>query len=83
MESAEAQVRYAIFTTVVKTEERFRDIHVSGVGGDVVKRRESIGWYVHLQGSYEALHLGFEKPAFAHGDKIKITFERIDDAKVS
>lgn len=32
-----------------------------------------------LEGSYEALHIGFEKPAFHVGDRVKITMEKVND----
>lgn len=79
--SPDFRTRYVINTKVVKVEEKFDTIHVSGFGANVVQRQESKGWFVYLQGSYEALHLGYEKPAFAHGDAVRITFEKMDNAK--
>ena len=32
----------------------------------------SIGWFLSLQGSYESLHLGHEKPDLVVGQKIEI-----------
>ncbi len=38
---------------------------------DLVSR----GWFVHLSGSYEAIHVGDEKPAFEVGQPVTITLE--------
>jgi hypothetical protein len=54
-----------------------------------VKRLEAIGpepntqWFAQFEGSWESLCFGAEHPQFSVGDKIKITFERIDDAQPS
>lgn len=40
-----------------------------------------IGWFVLFNGSRERLFFGTEEPSFNKGDKVKITFERIDDAQ--
>jgi hypothetical protein len=39
------------------------------------------GWFVHFEGSHESIFLGQERPKFNPGDTVRITFERISDAK--
>jgi hypothetical protein len=45
-----------------------------------VNRVEKVGevWYANFLGSWESIAFGEEKP-FEVGDKVKITFERIED----
>lgn len=80
MESAETpvKVRYAITTTVVRVYERTKEVYLGGIGKEAVFREESLGWFVHLFGSDESIFLGTEKPDFEAGDKIKITFEKVE-----
>jgi hypothetical protein len=68
------------FTTRVKSVSRRttqRYIPGSGLGKDARFRELDLGWYVHLDGSQEALHLGAEQPELAPGDSIKVTLERL------
>lgn len=69
--------RYAVWTKVVRVEERFKTEYVSGSGADVVNRQRSLGWFVQFLGSYEMLFLGLEKPdGLETGDTVKITVEK-------
>lgn len=78
MEPTQAPItRYVVHSTVLKVEERKAKLYVSGVGGDAIFNEVSRGWFVWLDGSFEAIHLGLEKPEFEKGDKVKVTFERI------
>ncbi len=85
MEPAQEPVRlvYSVYTTVLKVEEQFRSVYQSGYGSGAIFAAETKGWFMHLNGSYEAIHMGFEEPKFKQGDKIRVTFERIEDAKPS
>lgn len=78
MESAQAKVRYVIPTKVVAVEERFKDVYVSGFGDKAVFERRSLGHFAFLRGSYEALHVGYEKPDLKPGDEIKISIEKVE-----
>lgn len=65
----------------VKVQEKIEQVHVSGVGPDTVFKEVSRGWFMYLVGSWEGLYVGEVKPAFAHGDTVRITFEKVEDAK--
>lgn len=72
---------YVINSTVDVVEERFHNVHIDGFGKDATYRRESTGWWVSFEGSGESLFFGDTKPELDVGDKVKITFERIINAK--
>lgn len=36
------------------------------------------GYFVHFIGSWESIFLGVEDPGLQVGEKVKITFERVD-----
>lgn len=67
---------YIIRTKVTKVDELFEQIHVSGVGKEAVFKKQSRGWFLLLEGSHEALHVGFEKPTFNPGDKVEIVIRK-------
>ena len=69
--------RIAVYSTVLKVENRVTSKWSHGVGDKAVFVDESIGFYVLLEGSHEAIHVGFEPPGFATGDRVKITFEKV------
>jgi hypothetical protein len=71
-------IRYVVHSTVVKVEERFTRDYVDGIGDNARFTERSLGWYVYLQGSYEALHVGASKPAWAFRDRVKITIEKVN-----
>jgi len=68
---------YSLSTTVLSVEEGFKTHHISGSGPDAVFEKESLGWFVHFEGSYEAIYLGDSRPNFNPGDKVKVTFEKV------
>lgn len=67
---------YVIRTKVNEVNEVFRQEHVSGSGNAAIFRSVSRGWFLLLEGSYEALHVGFEKPVFEAGDEVEIIVRR-------
>lgn len=79
MESAEAPVRHRIvvFSKVRNLEEAFERRWDGGTGPNAIFRNHSLGWYLYLEGSYEAIYVGDTKPPFNVGDKIKISFEKV------
>lgn len=77
MESLKTKVKYTIETTVLSVKEAKQRNWVSGTGADAQFEEASKGWYVHLDGSFEGLYLGVEKPELNPGDKIRITLEKI------
>ena len=41
-------------------------------------RRDQInGWYMQLEGSWESLYAGMEKPDFAVGERVKVKIEKM------
>lgn len=78
MESIEApvKVRYIINTKVANIEEEFVPTYISGIGKDALFENRSKGWFAYFEGSYEAIHVGAEKPELAKGDRVRITIER-------
>jgi len=81
MESPESKVvnlsvSYVIRTTVLEVKEVFRKEHVSGAGPEAVFRDVSRGWFLLLEDSYEAIHVGHEKPGLAPGDQIEILIRK-------
>jgi hypothetical protein len=76
MESAQAQVRYVTYTKVTEVTFRQRQSYKDGVGAAATFEEIPLGWFVYMEGSYEALHVGMDKPDLEPGDKIKITVEK-------
>lgn len=71
------RMRYIINSTVRGVTEEFYEKYISGFGDSAVFERTSKGWFIFLSGSYEKLHLGFDKPDIKVGDKVKITIEKV------
>lgn len=69
-------VRYVIPTKIVDVEEHFVPTYISGIGADALFENRSKGWFIYLEGSYEAIHVGKDKPELVKGDRVKITIER-------
>lgn len=82
MEPAKAtvipRIRWVINATVTNVEEHFVPVYLGGVGDNAKFEDRSRGWFVYLQGSHEALHVGMEKPNLEKGDKVRITLEKIN-----
>lgn len=74
---------YVLHSTVVEVREHFKTTHVEGTGKDATFSNHSLGWYVLFEGSGECLYFGESRPELNEGDKVKITFERIGNAKLS
>lgn len=77
MEPPKTKINYVFNVRIAALNEEFYQKWVSGVGPDAVFEPVSKGWFMLLEGSKEAIHLGFEEPHFKTGDMIKVTFERI------
>jgi hypothetical protein len=58
-----------------RIEERFREKWLSGHGDTSKFEKISIGWFIHLEGSWESLFIGYEKPDLNVGDNVIITIE--------
>ena len=75
------KTRIKFYSTVEDVAERFRSEYVSGKYPDAIFRSVSMGWFLHLEGSYEALGLGPDKPDFQVGDKVEIIIQKTDDRR--
>ena len=58
----------AFSAKVVKVEQRFKRNYVNGVGKEAQFTEETLGWFVALAGSHEALRCGDTKPNISKGD---------------
>jgi hypothetical protein len=76
-ELAPLPTRYIVQSKVLKVVELTIKTYVSGVGPEARFKEKSLGWYLYLEGSYEAIHMGSSKPEFEAGDRVKITFEKV------
>jgi hypothetical protein len=81
LEPTQDQVVYIIQTKVKRVEERFKLVHIGGVGKEALFETVSRGWFAVFEGSWEALGLGSEKPPLDPGDEIIISIQRSKHAK--
>ena len=72
-------IKYVMFTTVVDVTQHVEQKWKGGVGEKAVFEPIPRGYYVHMEGSYEALHVGPEMPDIRTGDRIKITVEKVHE----
>lgn len=70
--------RYVVYSKVRKVEKAVDKHYLSGIGPDAIFEDRPMGYYLYLEGSYEAIYLGHEEPKLKPGDKIKITFEKVE-----
>lgn len=73
---SELPIHYITFSHVLDIRERHNEVWQSGVGKDAKFKSQSLGYFVLLEGSYEAIHLGAEPPELKIGDRVKITIEK-------
>lgn len=73
---AGTSTKYVIDTRVVGVHNKTAKIWVSGFGDAAIFEDRNCGWFLHLEGSHEAIFMGIEKPELKEGDKIKITIEK-------
>lgn len=73
----ENRIAYTVIAEIGAIEERFNREWISGRGAEAIFKETSRGWFVHFIGSNEAIRFGDEKPDWNVGDKVKITFERV------
>jgi hypothetical protein len=72
---------YTIFAKVVSVERRMKQVYHSGLGEEAKFYDEDKGYFMLLEGSHEALHIGFDEPEFKVGDLVKITFEKVKNGR--
>jgi hypothetical protein len=76
MESIKTKI--VIYSYANKVEQKKQKLWVSGTGSDAVFKEVLCGWFLHLDGSHEAICIGDSNHNFNPGDKIKITLEKVD-----
>jgi ribosomal protein L21E len=69
--------RYRYHTKVKKVEHMHRMARAWKVGDEVHTEMEDQGWSVLLEGSWEWLHIGTEKPDLEVGQKVIVTIEPV------
>ena len=73
-------MRYKFNTKVLRVERKNRIIRAVKIGDEIVTTPQDMGWYVHLEGSWESLYLGFEQPDLVAGDVVTVILEKVDEA---
>ena len=68
------KIIYVIHAKVQKLEEKFDMLFNQSTGK--TENGESLGWYVQFEGSTESIYLSHDKPNWAVGNEVKISFER-------
>lgn len=76
MESAQATVIKIPRVPVMRVEERQHTHYVQGHGESAVFHNVSLGFFLILFGSYEALYVGNEPPDIKIGDTVTITITK-------
>ena len=74
MEPTQAAITFV--SRVIAVEEKFVKSWLDGIGDQAHFKDESRGWFIGLEGSYEFLYIGNEKPNIKVGDiaTVRITF---------
>jgi hypothetical protein len=81
MESPETPIdRYRIYTHVSRIHELKSKRWVRGTAKEAEFVEESMGWYLFLEGSWEGLQVGAERPNLEVGDKVLITIRKVHNA---
>lgn len=73
--SYKMSVRYKIKSCVKSIEQITRVVGARMVNGQAVQETEDLGWFVCFEGSWERLHLGWERPTLTKGQQVEITIE--------
>ena len=67
--------RYKFNTSILKVERRERIVR-SWLEADQVRYvREDMGWFITLEGSWEALYVGHEEPTLNPGQRVVVIIE--------
>lgn len=74
-----ATTKISFYSRIVSITRREKLVYLDGFGENARFIGVDRGYFMLLEGSHEALHVGFEMPDFRVGDRIKITMEKVDD----
>ncbi len=75
MESAQKAIRMIFNTSVRGLTEEVQRVYLKGVGESATFEDRSKGWFIHLTGSNEAIHVGYDKPNITVGAAVKVIIE--------
>lgn len=67
-------------TRVISIQEHSHSKWVSGAGSNAVFETVSLGWFLLLEGSYEAIYAGGVRPNLNIGDPIVVDIYRDEKA---
>jgi hypothetical protein len=76
-------MRYILNTSIIDVKEQFKQSHIRGSGKDAEFEQVSLGWFILIDGVCTWLFLSHEEPEFKPGDEVRITIEKVNDAKPS
>lgn len=76
MESTSTTMRYIIPTNVRRVYQHKHKKWVGGHGDEAKFIEIPEGWFVVFNDSFEALHVGSDKPDLEVGDRVIITIEK-------
>lgn len=62
--------------SVVRIEERFQSRYDYGHGKEAVFSSLSLGWYIVLKGSMEAMYAGDTRPNLLEGELVTVRIEK-------
>jgi len=69
--------KISFYSQVVRIEKHSDKVYDSGVGENAIFHEVDRGYFMLMDGSHEAIHIGFGEPMFKVGDKVKITIQRV------
>ena len=70
--------KIAFYSRVKLIRRLDKRVYLGGSGETAQFGADDMGYFVLLEGSHEAIHVGFEKPEFRIGDRIKVTMETVN-----
>ena len=68
---------YVFKSKVLKIEQKSRVLRAWKEGDDVKTDIEQLGWFMLLEGSFESIYMGEEKPAFGVGQSVTVTIKPV------
>jgi hypothetical protein len=78
VEERKMSTGYSFRTRIITIKEHFESknwrLEVQGDGSKLpVCDEKSIGWYIKLEGSWESMYVGLEKPDLAEGQAVTVS----------
>lgn len=57
--------------------EHSKRVYIKGIGKEAEFEDESKGWFLHLEGSWEAIYVGVTRPDIEKGDTVLISISKL------